>query len=163
MPDIVIWKPGDEMPPLKILDWITDDLAVGSIDQADAANVLELEGVKAIVSIGELAPTTKLFHRHFPRIKDDGSFMQLTDGEVGQVLDAIREALTHGRVLLHCAAGVSRSAGFAALHLSLSEGVDFFEAMLRVKEKRDKASPASHVISRLSEYGRTHRSFAKPV
>lgn len=163
MSNIIIWKPGDPLPPLEILDWITEDIALGSIDQAMASEVLDTEGVKAIVSIGELAPKTRLFHKHFPHIKDDHSFLNLSDGQISEVLTAIAEARRHGKVFVHCAAGVSRSPGFTALYLSMANDIGFPAAFEIVKERRKKANPIPVVLMRLNEYRRNHSSPTKRV
>lgn len=140
------------MPPLEILDWITEDIALGSIDQAMAAEVLDTEGVKAIVSIGELAPKTGLFHKHFPHIKDDRSFLDLSDGQIAEVMMAIDQARQHGKTFIHCAAGVSRSPGFTALYLSLLNSIGFVTSLDMIREKRPKVNPQPEVLIRLNKY-----------
>ena len=61
---------------------------------------------------------------------------------IQRICDELDAALAGGtRCLVHCAAGMSRSASLCAAYLVRSEGVTAAEAVKRVREKRQSVNP----------------------
>lgn len=73
-----IWVPGDPVPEEleehTFFDWVTDVIAIGSYVQASDVDLLSMEGVKTVVSIGKLQPNyppeSKIDHHSFRSIED---------------------------------------------------------------------------------------------
>ena len=78
-------------------------------------------------------------------------------------LDFIREALAGGgTVLVHCSAGVSRSAALLCGYLMWSERLSFDAAFEAVKAARAVASPNIGFSCQLLQWGRRISSFSSP-
>ena len=63
------------------------------------------------------------------------------------------------KILVHCAAGVSRSASFVIAYLMKSRGLSFWEAHNLVKSKRSIVRPNSGFVRQLQEYEKVLTSF----
>ena len=109
---VALWTPDQPLPDLpSMLSWVTDHIAISSYEQACAEDLLKSEGVEAIISIGELAPRTTLQHIHFANVPDREHLDVVT---VLRIVTTIRSWAQRKNVLVHCAAGVSRSPAFVA-------------------------------------------------
>lgn len=65
----------------------------------------------------------------------------------------MEQMLKEGRnILIHCAAGVSRSASFTIAYLLKKNKMKYAEAFSFVKEKRNIIRPNSYFIQQLKEY-----------
>ena len=152
-----IWVPGDPMPPeverFRFFNWITDTIAITSYEAASDRDILDLEGVKYVISIGELSPPQSVIGRkpiHFRYIEDCTS--DIDGGDISDCVDAILSHSKAAKTLVHCAAGVSRSPGFVTLALCLDKGWDWDQSLAYVVERRDVAKVHPLVQSRLKEW-----------
>jgi protein-tyrosine phosphatase len=69
------------------------------------------------------------------------------------VVDAVLERRAAGRtVLLHCLAGINRSATFAAAVLCRRDGLGVDEAIDRVRSARPNAAPTPEQVASLQEW-----------
>ncbi len=117
------------------MDWVTDQIAIGDVDDAINKRGLERDGVTAILSL-----------YGFPTPILDEPLVQcqvvLEDGP-GNSVELLHEALctldallTNHRVLVHCMEGVSRSPFVVACHLALHEKISLLDALDLVGGKR---------------------------
>ena len=90
-----IWVPGDPLPPdveeFHFFDWITDTIAITCYEVACRRDILDIESVKHIVSIGSLHPPKSLTGREptwFQDIEDATTNISFRD--ITRCVDAIR-------------------------------------------------------------------------
>ena len=136
-----IWVPGDPVPEeiteFSFFDWVTDTIAVTSYARASSREVLDVENVEYVISIGSLSPDRNLIGRDVvraPNIED--ATMDIGDGDILECVEAIIKHSKMGKTLVHCAAGVSRSPGFVMLALCLDRKWDWSHAKAYVVERR---------------------------
>ena len=119
------------------MDWITDRIAIGNVDDAMNTEQLEREGVTAVLSLFEIPKFTSDCRLVQQRITfDDGP------GNSIEVLDDVLSTLDillteHHKVLVHCMEGVSRSPFVVACHLALRNKINLSNALNLVAEKRE--------------------------
>lgn len=119
------------------MDWITDDIAIGNIEDALRIERLPAAGITAILSLNG-------WPNHSWNVVDlPWRCVTLLDGHGNSVdllveaVDALRGFRTDGhRVLVHCMEGVSRSALVVACYLAGSLEVGFQEALEVVSGRR---------------------------
>ena len=136
-----IWRPGDpaEKIDFSFLSWVTDDIAICSYDTACDPDVLRIEEIKTVISIGTfqaIPDDPRIVHEGFPFIQD--ATLDISEKEISDVLNAIENGERRGKTLVHCAAGISRSPGFVTLHLALSRGISWEKAKEIVHRGREK-------------------------
>jgi predicted protein tyrosine phosphatase len=138
---VEIWVPGDPVPPeiegFSFVDWITESVAITSYARACDKDILGIEGIDGVVSIGKLSPDAEKIGVdvvQFDGIQDATD--DISDDDISACVDAIREMSEKGKTLVHCAAGVSRSPGLVALTLCVDRGWDWGEAEAYVRERR---------------------------
>ncbi len=123
------------------MDWITDQIAVGNIDDALAPGRLREQGITAVLGLND-----------FPTFIAGSGFewrrVTLIDGPGNQV-DDVRKALAtldvfldHGhRILVHCTEGVSRAPFVTSCHLANLNGWELEQAIEYVAARRRIANP----------------------
>ncbi len=123
------------------MDWITESIAIGNIDDAMHRRALSGAGISAVLGLNE-----------YPTFLDEWGFawrrVQLVDGPgnsadvVRSALDVLDEFLLNGhRVLVHCTEGVSRAPFVIACHLAMNNDWDFDRALTFIAGKRTVANP----------------------
>ena len=140
------------------MDLVSPDLFVGTLDDATDSHRLEEDEITTVVSLTHETPDLSA------KALDIYS-IPLIDGPQNsreQFTKAVKEtvtALTDGeRVLVHCAAGASRSPTVAATALALVQELDLEDAIKQVADRRDAVDPheallrqAAHVYTELSD------------
>ncbi|MFX1338325.1 MAG: dual specificity protein phosphatase family protein [Promethearchaeota archaeon] len=102
---------------------ITDNLYIGSYRAAKKLKKLRKEGITAIVNLMEKEkynPPPE-FNYLFKSIKDR---MYINHEVLKEILSFIEKNVIEGKVLVHCASGISRSGGIAVARL-LMENPDW--------------------------------------
>jgi len=130
------------MMEFHFLSWITDSIAISAYVVAQDSDVLDLEHVDSIVSLGELHPTESGV-RHLEWIRkfyDGEEAVDVRDESISRAVDSVIRLSSRGRVLVHCAAGVSRSPGVVMLSLCTRDGMSWEDAKRLVTEKRPVAN-----------------------
>lgn len=121
------------------MDWILPDIAVGSIEDAMAHDMLRSEGVQSVLTVSD-----------FPTLHGSGfnwRKISLKDGPGNppeHVVTAV-EALDELRrdapaVLVHCAEGKSRSVLIVSLYIARLNGIHLEAAFELVKLSRKQAA-----------------------
>ncbi len=131
-----------EKPDPNNYDFVTDRLAVGAV----ASRVIP--GFVAVVSVLATKPWDEQYGA--PAVPDGVPvhMIDLMDGERGLEahLDGavafIAEHIAKGCVLVHCAAGMSRSVSVVAAYLCRYAGMRLDQAVDMIKERRQGACPA---------------------
>lgn len=153
-----IWIPGDPIPDdmkeFHFVSWIDDSIAVTSYAVARDVDVLSHEGIDSIVSLGELTPPD-VGGRHVERIRkfyDKEEAADIRDEAIARAVSAVLRLSSEGKVLVHCAAGVSRSPGVCMLSLCVRDGLGWDEAKRIVAEKRRIANVHPMLEARLTRW-----------
>jgi len=154
---MVIWTPGDPPPPeleaFHFFDWVTHSIAITCYEVACHRDILDIEGVEYIVSIGTLSPDESLTGRPTTWVRDiEDATPDVDLGEITRAVDAIRELSHRGRTLVHCAAGVSRSPGLVTIALCLDNGWDWDQAKTQVQYTRRATNIHPLTETRLKEW-----------
>jgi protein-tyrosine phosphatase len=149
--------------------FITDRLAIGNVTARSIPGWIAIVTLLATKPWDEMSnaphiPNLKVFRRNYDVASIDNPVclhIDITDGEsrrvrpdngesYGHDLDEYLESATafiarhiaHGCVLVHCGAGVSRSAAVVIAYLCRYAGMSYSEALGFVKAKRPQVGPA---------------------
>ena len=120
------------------MDRVLDRLWIGSSRDLDGAVPLRALGFSAVVDLRDGEHPHLLGVLTYRLVNRDGD--PWTPSSVEAALDFVHEHVRHGRVLVACAAGMSRSVSIATAYL-VRCGWDVAEALARVREARPKIAP----------------------
>ena len=113
------------------MDWITPNLAVSEYPSSKT----DLGPIDSIVNLDRYTPyKTDLPLVHIPLLDGPGNAPE----EIVAVLRRLDDLASRGKVLVHCAAGVSRSPFVVALYLTWRDGLDFQAALDVVARGRSR-------------------------
>jgi len=137
------------------MDFITDRIAIGNRRDAMNFDSLVSNGIDAVLNVAYDLDISYFEFYHEKEYKFEVEYQKvgLIDGPGNKpstfaaavyMLDQLLER--HDKVLVHCHAGVSRSASVVATYLSQVNGISFEEAINLVKEKRPEVSPGLQLI-----------------
>ena len=140
------------------MNLVGSDLFVGTLADATDSHRLETHEITTVVSLTHQTPDLSEPTLNIYSIP-------LIDGPQNnrdQFTKAVQETVTAladgGRVLVHCAAGASRSPTVAATALALTEEIELQNAIQQVADNRDAVDPheallrqAAHVYTELSD------------
>jgi protein-tyrosine phosphatase len=122
------------------MDWITDEVAIGSYLEAQDATLLQQQGFRSVLS---LDGTLTEQHAAPMGLSEVASY-RLIDGPGNDlwvfriaIEDLKRLAASHRPVLVQCHAGRSRSVIVVAAYLMGAFGLDFERAIAPVASKRE--------------------------
>lgn len=132
------------------MDWITETIAIGNIEDAMDASALKDAGVSAVLCLNGF-PQSLRFQGfewvHAPLIDGQGNAVS----DLERALDHLRELAAGHRVLVHCAEGVSRSPFVVACHLAQVQKVSFSVAIELVRVRRPVAMVDRGLLALLAE------------
>lgn len=124
----------DSMVPMHEIE---EGLYLGSLDAAQNRALLHENGVTHVLSILDT------FHYYSTIEGLKYHKIMLPDSPGADILSHVPEALTYisnslktGKILVHCAAGVSRSASIVIAYVMVTRGLAFEDAKMYVKSKR---------------------------
>jgi len=133
------------------IDFITGDLAVGSLVAASDLDTLTRHGIRAIVDASNREENPRfpgILYHEVPIDDPDERLAEFLPGVVAFV-DAARR---HGPVLVHCVAGVSRSPALAVCYLHERHGLSLPAALDHVRSRRTQANPHPLFLRVIQEY-----------
>ena len=120
------------------MDWITDRVAIGNIEDAMDAEALRTAGVTGVLCLNGFP--------HSPRAQGFAWInVTLIDGpgnsieEIRAAVQSLEELVASHRVLVHCAEGLSRSALVVACYLADLHAIPLDEAVAHVQRYRTRA------------------------
>lgn len=144
------------------MDWVTPELAVGSIDDALAPWRLHADGISAVLALNDFPTFLEGSGFHWRRVL-------LMDGEgnpperVLEAVAALEELLADGHsVLVQCAEGVSRAPFVVACLLARRRGWELDEAIAFVVSRRPIANPHPALCRLWSRMQETSRIQEQP-
>ena len=137
-----------------MFDWVYDNLYVGDLTAIENQKAVRDEGITAIVRL-DMAPRDKFkWHEDFKVL--DTAFQDtkaIPDGIISKVSGFINEQIQNDQtVMVHCAAGISRSVTLTIVYLIEYEGMTLAEAFGTVREGRTQAYPHQNLLISLIEH-----------
>jgi hypothetical protein len=138
--------------PTQILDY----LYLGSQDDALDLAMLKKHGITKVINLSESGPRPDCVandEHHFLRIPIKDSYAAKLLPHLDRAFDFIEDAReTNQKVLVHCLAGISRSATLAIAYVMRSRHLASDEAYRFVKARRPSISPNFNFMGQLLEY-----------
>ena len=123
------------------MDSVSDDLFVGTVEDATDDSALETHSVTTIISLTHETPSfteQELTIHSIPLIDGPQHNRQQFTKAVEETIAALE---ADGGVLVHCSAGASRSPTVAATALALSQDMELEDALKQVAVDRDAVDP----------------------
>jgi protein-tyrosine phosphatase len=133
------------------IDFITGDLAVGSLVAASDLDTLTRRGIRAVVDASNREENPRfpgILYHEVPIDDPDERLAEFVPG----VVAFVDEARRHGPVLVHCVAGVSRSPALAVCYLHERHGLSLPAALDHVRSRRAQANPHPLFLRVIQEY-----------
>ena len=133
---------------------ITDKIWLSGFASACNKEELDKRGIKNVITIiygvGEQHPNQGINYLIVPVIDDASVDISKHFAETGAF---IAKCIAMGEsVLVHCAAGKSRSATIVAAYLIKYEGMEAYDAISYLKQKRETCDPNPGFVKRLRDY-----------
>lgn len=137
------------------MNFITERIAIGNRHEAKDLELLLSKDIDAVLNLAYDLDISyfEFYHEYEYKFPIEYQKVGLIDGEGNKLttfaaavymLDQLLER--HDKVLVHCHAGVSRSASVVATYISHKNGISFEGALDWVKKKRPEIYPSSHLI-----------------
>lgn len=126
------------------MDWITDRIALGSMQSAADTHRLCKDGITAVLNVAAELDLSVTSPRpiEFAKVGLIEASSEWLDLAIA--VQALAMLLDRGhRALVHCYAGVNRSPVVVAVFLALTEGGSVPAAIERIAEIRPKIAPSS--------------------
>ncbi|XP_019740401.1 dual specificity protein phosphatase 8 [Hippocampus comes] len=144
-----------ERPPLSI---ILPRLYLGAESDVTQDGLASL-GISYVLSVSRCSPRPSFLPcSRYLRIPIDDSLWDDLLPWIPQALRFIDAAMSSGAsVLVHCAAGISRSPALAVAYIMYSSGMDLDHAYRFVKERRPSISPNFNFLGQLQHFQGTLR------
>ena len=133
------------------IDFITGDLAVGSLVAASDLDTLTRRGIRAVVDASNREENPRfpgILYHEVPIDDPDERLAEFVPG----VVAFVDEARRHGPVLVHCVAGVYRSPALAVCYLHERHGLSLPAALDHVRSRRAQANPHPLFLRVIQEY-----------
>ncbi|XP_018553874.1 dual specificity protein phosphatase 8 [Lates calcarifer] len=139
-----------ERPPLSV---ILPRLYLGAESDVTQDQLASL-GISYVLSVSRCSPQPSFLPRsRYLRIPIDDSLWDDLLPWIPQALHFIDTAMSSGAsVLVHCAAGISRSPALAVAYIMYSLGMDLDHAYRFVKERRPSISPNFNFLGQLQHF-----------
>jgi predicted protein tyrosine phosphatase len=127
---------------------ITDDLYLTDYNNARDYESLKNLGVKQILIIGEELPRHGEMYFKVLHIK----IKDIPSENIKKHFNAAFQFIKNNKTVVHCAAGISRSATLVASYLMRKEGLGVKEALKKVKQARRCINPNPGFVQQLIDF-----------
>lgn len=136
---------------------IVPGLFIGNLWASSNVDFLRQNHIRSILSVNDCNHIkwaqpcfTELFpvERHLRIFCHDSSNQDLLI-HMRRVCDFIDESLSHGRVLVHCVLGISRSATFVIAYLMRQQHSPLVAILADVRQKRPRVKPSANFLAQL--------------
>ncbi|XP_068097425.1 dual specificity protein phosphatase 8-like [Hyperolius riggenbachi] len=133
---------------------ILPHLYLGSQNDVMDQEVINQNGITHVLNVSCSCPKPAFISdNHFLRIPINDSYCEKILPWLTAAVEFIGKVqLVNGKVLVHCLAGISRSAAVAIAYIMRSMGLSLDDAYRFVKEKRPTISPNFNFLGQLLEY-----------
>lgn len=128
-------------------------LYISSCDVAAQESVIQRHAIKGVISLGDMSEWAE-YKVHPDPIQQ--LFVPICDHAAEPIREHFKECVdfinsVDGAVLVHCAAGVSRSATIVIAYLILHEKMEYHNAIAFVKQRRRIIKPNHGFLLQLRE------------
>lgn len=148
----MVWQWNGEQPDVEgRIDFLTRDLAVGSLVPASDLEALTRHSIRAIVDASNREGNPRFPGIAYHEVPIDDPDERLT-AFLPSVVAFIDEVRRRGPVLLHCVAGISRSPALALCYLHERCGLSLAAAFDHVRSRRVQADPHPVFLRAIQEY-----------
>ena len=131
---------------------ICDGIYIGDVDFAGDEDGLNLRKIDAIVNCTKCIPNyfEHLGAKMYMRVPIDDSPSQDIEPYFESTFEFIDKRVSQGKpMLVHCAAGISRSVSIVIAYLIKKKGMSCDDAYTFVQQKRPQASPRLEFVVQL--------------
>jgi len=129
---------------------IWERLFIGGIADAEELAAGNPSGITTVVSLSEIPVESKrrdINYLHLPI--EDGE--PVPERQFDAIMDALRENIRWGTVLLHCGVGVSRAPSLAAAYMDACGYKNIDAALKEIRKLRPFISPSTVLVNSLKE------------
>ena len=131
------------------IDFITDQLAVGALEDAQSPESLRAAGIDLVLSLVPDVTVDAVRQVYLPVADRE----PLADDIIERALASMEgEIAAGGRVLLHCQMGISRSPALAVCYLRHAFGLSLSQALSAVRRARPSAMPHPALLASILDY-----------
>ncbi|XP_005990982.1 dual specificity protein phosphatase 8 isoform X2 [Latimeria chalumnae] len=133
---------------------ILPHLYLGSQNDVLNKEVMSQNGITHVLNVSNSCPKPAyIAESHFLRIPVNDSYCEKILPWISGSMEFIDKVkMLNGRVLVHCLAGISRSAAVAIAYIMKTLGLSLDDAYRFVKERRPTISPNFNFLGQLLEY-----------
>jgi protein-tyrosine phosphatase len=130
---------------------ITDHIFIGSIGDASSSEFINKNNIKGVLNVASELDrddaTTQCLYKHIKTADSVNQNIRKYFDEAFDFIDSV-----DGPVLVHCAAGISRSATIVIAYLMKKYKIPMMAAFDYVKAHRSIINPNFHFIGQLMSY-----------
>ena len=128
--------------PILPMNQIEEDLYLGGLEAAEDKALLQERGITHILSLlNDFRRVEKLEGFEYMQIALPDTPDEDILRHIPQALSFISRSLKQGKILVHCASGMSRSASIVIAYIMIKNGYQFDTAKAFVKSKRSCILP----------------------
>lgn len=156
------------LPPFNDADLIVPRLWLGNARAAQNEDFLKQQGIEVVFNCTKDIPFSKVIRRRYRvPVDDDLSEEEIRNMELWSfeiVYKLIKEYNSGKTILVHCAAGMQRSAAVTAMFLIATQGMKWEEALQFIRQRRPIAFyPSANFLKAIQGFEKTlHEMFLNP-
>ena len=145
------FSPHTDLCPVSILPYVY----LGSANHASQKELLDKLGITAILNVSKTIPSSFAHSFEYKNIAIDDNARENISTHFDEAINFIEEVNSRGGcVLVHCHAGISRSATICIAYLMRQRGYSLDEAYEYTKKRRSAISPNFNFLGQLLTFER---------
>lgn len=145
------FSPHTDLCPVQILPY----LYLGSANHASQQELLDKLGITAILNVSKTIPSAFTHSYEYMNIAIEDNARENISSHFDEAINFIEDVNTRGgRVLVHCHAGISRSATICIAYLMRQKSLSLDEAYEYTKKRRSAISPNFNFLGQLLAFER---------
>jgi|SRR5579863_293165 len=129
------------------MDHLIDHYYIGSAQDAQNSEILRLFEIAVMINLTEVPDPVYEGLEYFQLNQPDNA--PVLEATAKLFLGFIDSLSDHRPVLIHCAAGISRTAAFTSALLVYRYGLSWDESLALVKQKRPRCNPSPVLLESL--------------
>jgi len=146
-----VFSPHTDLCPVSILPY----LYLGSANHASQQELLDKLGITAILNVSKTIPSAFAHSYNYRNIAIEDNARENISSHFDDAINFIEDVNNRGgRVLVHCHAGISRSATICIAYLMRQKGFSLDEAYEYTKKRRSAISPNFNFLGQLLAFER---------
>lgn len=146
-----VFSPHTDLCPVSILPYIY----LGSANHASQQELLDKLGITAILNVSKTCPSAFAHKYEYMNIAIEDNALENISSHFDDAINFIEDVNSRGgRVLVHCRAGISRSATICIAYLMRQKTYTLDEAYEYTKKRRSAISPNFNFLGQLLSFER---------